>query len=39
MNCRVLLGFVVSMLVVPVQATAQSAPDDISSHADRKSVV
>ena len=33
MNFRVLLGFIVSMLVVPVQAMAQSAPDDISSHA------
>ena len=33
MNFRVLLGFVVSILVVPVQAMAQSAPDDISSHA------
>ena len=33
MNFRVLLGFAVSMLVVPLQAMAQSAPDDISSHA------
>ena len=33
MNIRVLLGFAVSILVVPVQAMAQSAPDDISSHA------